>query len=155
MAATIGAPAPTFSLAGTDGTGDGRREYRLQDLAGSPVVLAFYPADNSSVCTRQLSSYTAGIGEFHDLGAQLWAISPQSVESHEDFSCRQGGFGFPLLADPDKAVGAAYGILGPLGFYRRSVFVVDGGGVIRYAHRAVAGLTFRPTDELLGVLRDL
>jgi thioredoxin-dependent peroxiredoxin len=155
MAATVGAPAPAFSLAGTDGTDAGRREYRLQDLAGTPVVLVFYPGDNTPVCTRQLNSYTAGIEEFHDLGAQIWAISPQSVDSHEDFSCRQGGFGFPLLADPDKEVGAAYGILGPLGFYRRSVFVIDGEGVVRYAHRAVAGLTFRPTEELLDAVRRL
>ena len=53
-----------------------------------------------------------------------------------EFSCKHGGFAFPLLADTDKEVGEAYGILGPLGFYRRSVFVVDGEGIVRYAHRA-------------------
>ncbi len=63
------------------------------------------------------------------------------------------GFGFPLLADADKAVGEAYGILGPLGFYRRSAFVVDAAGIVRYAHRAVAGLTFRSTEELVEAVR--
>ena len=93
---------------------------------------------------------------FSGLGAQLLAISPQSVESHEKFSCSKGkrpdGFGFPLLADEDKAVFKLYGCLGPLGFPRRSVFVIDAEGVIRYAHRAAAGLTYRKTDELTKVL---
>ena len=59
-----------------------------------------------------------------------------------------------MLADTDKAVAAQYGTLGPLGFPRRSVFVVDGSGVIRYAHRAIAGLTFRPTSELVGAVKE-
>ncbi|HEV3227598.1 MAG TPA: redoxin domain-containing protein, partial [Acidimicrobiales bacterium] len=79
-------------------------------------------------------------------------ISPQSVKSHEGFACKQGGFGFPLLADEDKAVGRAYGIIGPVGFYRRSAFVVDATGIIRYAHRAVGGMSFRPTDELVAAV---
>ena len=83
----------------------------------------------------------------------MLAISPQSVQSHDDFSCKQGGFAFPLLADTDKAVGEAYGILGPLGFYRRSAFVIDADGVVRYAHKAVAGLTFRSTEELVQAVK--
>ena len=85
------------------------------------------------------------------LNAQILAISPQDVESHERFTSEHG-FQFPLLADVDKSVAAAYGTLGPLGFLRRSVFVVDGTGIIRYAHRAIAGLTFRPVGELVDVL---
>lgn len=153
MTAAIGVEAPAIELPGTDGTDAGRRTYTLAELAGQPVVVVFYPGDNTPVCTRQLRSYTEGIEAFHDVGAQVLAISPQSVESHESFSCRQGGFAFPLLADADKAVGAAWGVLGPLGFYRRSAFVVDPQGIVRYAHRAVAGLTFRPTDELVAAVR--
>lgn len=153
MSADVGQAAPEFTLEGTDSTDAGRRAYSLSEYRGQPVVLVFYPGDNTPVCTRQLSSYTEGIDSFAAVGAQVLAISPQSVESHHEFSCRQGGFGFPLLADTDKAVGEAYGILGPLGFYRRSVFVVDGEGVIRYAHRAVAGLTFRSTDDLVKAVK--
>jgi thioredoxin-dependent peroxiredoxin len=145
----IGAPAPDFALEGTDGTDEGRRTYRLSDYAGTPVVLVFYPGDNTPVCTRQLNEYTAEIDAFHGVGAQVLALSPQDVPSHEAFADKQGGFGFPLLADVDKAIGDAYGILGPLGFYRRSVFVVDAEGKVSYSHRAIAGLTFRPTDELV------
>ncbi len=148
----VGDPAPDFTLAGTDGTPEGHRDYTLSELAGGPAVLVFYPGDNTPVCTRQLNSYTADIDQFRGVDATVWAISPQSVESHDGFSAKQGGFAFPLLADVDKAVGRTYGILGPVGFYRRSIFVVDAAGVIRYTHRAVAGLSFRPTDELVAAV---
>jgi peroxiredoxin Q/BCP len=154
MAAEVGQPAPDFILDGSDTTDEGRRPYRLADYRGQVVVLVFYPGDSTPVCTRQLNAYTEDIASFEEAGAQVLAISPQSVQSHDEFACKQGGFGFPLLADTDKSVGEAYGILGPLGFYRRSAFVVDARGVIRYAHRAVAGLTFRSTKELVdAVLR--
>lgn len=153
MAAEVGKPAPGFSLAGSDSTDEGRRDYALEDYRGQVVVLVFYPGDSTPVCTRQLNAYTEDIDSFIEAGAQVLAVSPQSVTSHDDFSCRQGGFGFPLLADTDKAVGETYGILGPLGFYRRSAFVVDAEGITRYAHKAVAGLTFRSTDELVAAVK--
>jgi peroxiredoxin Q/BCP len=153
MGAEIGQPAPAFSLEGTDNTPEGHRTYSLEDYRGQVVVLVFYPGDNTPVCTRQLNAYTDDIDRFEEVGAQVLAISPQSVVSHDEFSCKQGGFAFPLLADTDKAVGDAYGILGPLGFYRRSVFVVDAEGVVRWAHKAVAGITFRPTSELIEAVR--
>lgn len=153
MAAEVGRPAPDFTLPGSDSTDDGRRDYSLAAYRGQAVVLVFYPGDSTPVCTRQLNAYTEDIESFTGAGAQVLAVSPQSVASHDDFSCKQGGFGFPLLADTDKAVGEAYGILGPLGFYRRSAFVVDAEGIVRYAHRAVAGLTFRSTDELVKAVK--
>lgn len=153
MAAEIGQPAPSFTLDGSDNTDDGRRPYSLEEYRGQVVVLVFYPGDNTAVCTRQLNTYTEDIDSFEEAGAQVLAISPQSVQSHDEFSCKQGGFAFPLLADTDKSVGEAYGILGPLGFYRRSVFVIDKDGIIRYAHKAVAGLTFRSTDDLVAAVR--
>jgi peroxiredoxin Q/BCP len=153
MAAEIGQPAPAFSLEGTDSSDEGHRTYSLEEYRGQVVVLVFYPGDNTPVCTRQLNAYTDDIARFEDVGAQVLAISPQSVVSHDDFSCKQGGFAFPLLADTDKAVGEAYGILGPLGFYRRSVFVVDAAGIVRWAHKAVAGITFRPTSELIEAIQ--
>lgn len=144
----VGDVAPDFTAPGT-----GDRQYSLRDYKGQPVVLVFYPGDNTPVCTRQLNSYSSNVGGFNDLGAQLLALSPQSVESHEHFSCQQGGFGFPLLADEDKRIAKDYGVVGPLGFYRRCVFVIDAQGVVRYAHRAVTGVTFRPSEELLAAVR--
>lgn len=155
MSIELGQPAPDFSLDGTDNTDQGRRRYSLSDYRGRVVLLVFYPGDNTPVCTRQLNAYTEDIAAFDAVGAQVLAMSPQSVTSHDEFSRKQGGFAFPLLADVDKAVGDAYGILGPLGFYRRSVFLVDGAGIVRWVHRAVAGLTFRPTAELVEMVKTL
>lgn len=154
MTLAVGTTAPNFRVSGTDGTKPGRRDYALSDYAGQPVVLVFYPADHSPVCTVQLQTYSHDIGEFADVGAQVLALSPQSVDDHEGFLAAHD-FAFPLLADDDKKVGEAYGILGPLGFYRRSIFVVDREGTVRYAHRATAGLTFRPTDEIVEAVRSL
>ncbi len=130
------------------------RDYALSDFAGKPIVIAFYPGDDTSVCTKQLNDYNDGMEAFNGLDAQILGISSQDVESHERFSSKYG-FKFPLLADTDKAVAREYGTLGPIGFPRRSVFVVDAGGVIRYAHRAIAGLTYRPASELVEVLQRL
>lgn len=149
MTLAIGEAAPDFTLPGTGG-----KTYTLSDFRGAPVVLVFYPGDDTPVCTKQLNSYNDDLSQFSALGATVLAISAQDVTSHEQFSSKHG-FGFPLLADVKKEVAGAYGTLGPLGFPRRSVFIVDADGVIRYAHRAIAGLTFRPVDELVRVLSSL
>ncbi|MEY2569481.1 MAG: hypothetical protein QOE35_4010 [Actinomycetota bacterium] len=145
-AVRVGDPAPDFTLSGT-----GHRDYTLSEYAGLPVVLVFYPGDNTPVCTQQLSAYTNDISRFDGLGAQVFAISPQDVASHEGFAA-EFHFAFPLLADTDLEVGHRYGVVGPLGFYRRSVFVVDAGGTIRYVHRARTGLTFKASDELVAAV---
>ena len=146
MTVGVGDTAPDFTLPGTGGT------HSLAQYRGRVVVVVFYPGDNTPVCTRQLNAYNDELGQFADLGAQVLAISAQDVDSHEDFSARHG-FGFPLLADTDKAVAREWGVLGPLGFLRRSVFVVDAAGVIRYAHRAITGVTYRPVTELVEAVR--
>ncbi len=149
MSVGVGDKGPDFTLPGTGG-----HEYSLSDYAGRPVVLVFYPGDDTPVCTKQLNSYNDELSQFAELDAQVIGISAQDVESHDKFSGKHG-FGFPLLADTDKAVAAEYGTLGPIGFPRRSVFILDGDGVIRYAHRAIAGLMYRPVKELVAELRKL
>lgn len=146
MSIGVGDSAPDFLLPGTGGT------YSLSQFRGRVVVVVFYPGDNTPVCTRQLNAYNDELSQFAQLGAQVLAISGQDVASHEDFSTRHG-FGFPLLADVDKSVARAWGVLGPLGFLRRSVFVVDAQGVVRYAHRAITGVTYRPVAELVEAVR--
>lgn len=146
----VGDEAPDFTLPGIDRGEVG--SWTLSEQRGQPVVLVFYPGDGTPVCTRQLVTYTDEIAAFADVGAQVLALSPQSVDSHRQFASDNGGFAFPLLADEGKEVGLAYGIVGPLGFYRRCVFVVDEHGVIAWIHRAVAGLSFQPSDEILATL---
>lgn len=153
MSVSVGDAAPSFTLPGTP-PGGGVEDYSLADFAGKPVVLAFYPGDDTSVCTKQLNDYNDGFASFNDLDAQVLGISPQDLDSHERFTSKYG-FKFPLLADTDKAVARLYGTLGPIGFPRRSVFIVDREGTVRYTHRAIAGLTFRPASELVEVLQGL
>ncbi len=150
MGLRVGDRAPEFTLPGVDG--DQAGSWTLSELAGQPVVLVFYPGDGTPVCTRQLVTYTDEIKAFADVGALVLALSPQSVESHRAFAAANGGFAFPLLADEDKAVGEAYGIVGPLGFYRRSVFVVGADGTISWIHRAVAGLSFQPPEDITAAI---
>ena len=149
MSVGVGDRAPDFTLPGTGG-----REYSLSDFAGKPLVLVFYPGDDTPVCTKQLNAYNDGLDRFDDLDAQIVGISAQSIESKEAFSGKHG-FEFPLLADTDKEVAGAYGTLGPIGFPRRSIFIIDTDGTIRYVHKAMAGLTYRPVSELIEELEKL
>lgn len=149
MSVGVGDRAPAFTLPGSGG-----ETVSLSDFAGRPVVLIFYPGDDSPVCTKQLNAYNDGLDQFDALDAQIVGISAQDVESKDAFVAKHG-FEFPLLADTDKEVAAAYGTLGPIGFPRRSTFIIDGDGVIRYAHRAIAGLTYRPVSELIQELDKL
>lgn len=147
MSAPRGEPAPDFTLPGTGG-----RDYTLSDYRGRPVVLVFYPGDETPVCTKQLTSYNDDLAAFDALDVQVLAISPQDVDSHERFAANHG-FRFPLLADTGKRVAAAYDTLGPMGFPRRSIVVIDADGIVRWAHRSLAGLSFRPVDEILDAVR--
>jgi len=139
----VGDVAPDFSLAGTGG-----KNYSLSQFRGQTVVLVFYPGDETLVCTKQLCSYNNELQQFAQVNAQILAISAQDVASHEAFAANHG-FKFPLLADTDKTVADLYSVTGLMGLPRRSVFVIDPKGTIKYLHRAVLGVTFRPVSELI------
>jgi peroxiredoxin len=146
MSISVGDQAPDFSLVGT-----GNVTHSLDAYKGKTVVLVFYPGDNTPVCTKQLVCYNNELAQFSELDAQVLALSAQDLESHEKFAA-QHGFQFPLLADTEKSVARAYGVLGPLGIPRRSIFVIDASGVVRYVHRALVGVTFRPVEELVAAI---
>lgn len=147
MPVTAGDTAPSFALPGV--IAGERRTYSLGDFAGQTLVIATYPGDNTPICTRQLNSYTSDMDQFRGLGAALVGVSPDSIASHEAFAADQGGFAFPLLSDEDHSLAQAYGVLGPVGFYRRCVFVIDSAGRLAHVHRGHAGSSFRRTPELL------
>jgi thioredoxin-dependent peroxiredoxin len=152
----VGEAAPDFTLPGIliSGGEAGRADYTLSAHRGRPLVLAFYPGDDTTVCTKQLCSYTSGLDGFTGLGATVWGISPQDVGSHERFA-RKYDLAFPLLADVGLAVSRQYGItLGGAGL-RRSVFVLDGEGVIRWKHVTLVGLTFPSADSITAQLTAL
>ena len=140
---------PDFTLPGIELAGGEaiQADYTLSHQRGKPIVLAFYPGDNTAVCTRQLCSYTSGLESFTGFGAAVWAISPQGLASHEQFA-RKYSLAFPLLADEGLTVARQYGItLGGAGL-RRSVFVIDAEGVLRWKHVTLVGLTF-PTAQTI------
>ncbi|MEV8097511.1 peroxiredoxin [Kitasatospora sp. NPDC085879] len=152
-----GTQAPDFALPGLllDGDTARRQEYRLSDTkGGGPLVLVFYPGDDTPVCTKQLCEYTSDLERFTGLGATVWGVSPQGLDSHEQFA-RRHRIAFPLLADTDRTVAKAYGIAVPGLGLRRSVFILDGDLTVRWKHVALAGLTFRHSDELAAELAEL
>lgn len=138
----VGEAAPEFELRGTGG-----RTYRLRDLRGSNAILAFYPGDFTPVCTKQFCSYRDDGDRIEALGLRMLGISPQSVESHERFAARHG-LTVPLLADVEKRVARAYGVLGPGGYVRRSIFLIDSRGVVRHRHVAMFGLRYQDVGDL-------
>jgi peroxiredoxin Q/BCP len=151
-----GQEAPEFTLPGVVVTGDSaaQSEFTLSAQRGHPIVLAFYPGDNTAVCTRQLCSYTSGLESFTGFGATVWAISPQGLASHEQFA-RKYSLPFPLLADEGLKVSRVYGItLGGAGL-RRSVFVIDADGILRWKHVTLVGLTFPSAETIAAQLAAL
>ena len=148
----IATPAPDFTLPAW--TSAGATELTLSEQRGAAVVLAFYPGDDTPVCTQQLCSYQDDLSLLTDLGATLWGISTQSLASHERFAVKRG-LTFPLLSDPDKAVHAAYGAKGLFGVPKRAVVVVDPAGVVRWHRASQVGLTYADTATIAGVLRQL
>jgi peroxiredoxin Q/BCP len=137
----IGDPAPDFALPGTGG-----KTYRLADYCGRKLILAFYPGDFTAVCTKQFCSYRDQGDRLEGLGADVLGISPQSVDSHERF-VEEKQLNVPLLADEDKSVARAYGVLaGPM--VRRAIFVIDEEGVVRHRKVTLAGLTYESVEDL-------
>jgi peroxiredoxin Q/BCP len=144
--------APDFSLDGIEaGT---RQRFVLSQARGAAVVLAFYPGDDTPVCTRQMCSYQDDLATLTELDAHVWGISPQHVDSHEKFATKRG-LSFPLLADPDRTAIKAYGVNGPLGHVKRSIFVIDATGVVRWSHVSTLGISYQHADTIAGVLRGL
>ena len=137
----VGDAAPDFELPGTEG-----KTYRLADYRGRKLILAFYPGDFTTVCTKQFCSYRDEGERLDGLGAEVLGISPQSVESHERF-VKEKSLNVPLLADEDKEVARAYGVLaGPM--VRRAIFVIDEEGIVRHRKVAIVGLSFESVDDL-------
>jgi thioredoxin-dependent peroxiredoxin len=145
----IGDKAPDFTLPGitmVDGEPT-KAHFTLSERKGHPVVLAFYPADNSPGCSAQLCSYQDELHAFTDVGAEVWGISRQNTHSHEKFA-RSKGLGFPLLSDEKGDVVAAYGV-GMLGLgIKRSIFIINAEGTIAWKHVALVGVTFQSADTL-------
>jgi mycoredoxin-dependent peroxiredoxin len=129
MAISVGQPAPDFSLRANDD-----KEYKLSDLKGKNVVLAFYPLDFSPVCTNEHMCFRDDLTQFQGLNAQVLGISVDSTWAHKAFA-KQLDLQFPLLADfhPKGAVAEKYGLyLQERGIAARAVVVIDKEGIVRF-----------------------
>ena len=140
--------APQFVLPDDQGG-----QFSLAEQAGQKILLVFYPGDNTPVCTKQLCDYRDGVEAFAGLGVQVVGISDDSAESHRKFR-QKYDLPFTLLSDPGLEVAALYDSKGILGM-KRSVFLVDEAGVIRYLHIESVALFRRKRAELLDAIRKL
>ncbi len=134
---SAGAKAPHFTLKTTPD-----QTVSLQDFLGRPVVLAFYPADWSPVCSDQMGLYAQVMPEFKKLEAEVLGISVDGIWSHLAFA-KDRKLNFPLLADfePKGAVSRSYGAFDPsTGESARALFVVDKKGVIRWSYLSPDGV---------------
>lgn len=147
----VGDRAPGFCLKATPDQYVG-----LEDFAGQPVVLLFYPADWSPVCSSELDLFNEALPEIQDHNAVLLGISVDSVWSHVTLA-RDKKIDFPLLADfePKGEVSRAYGVYQDHeGVCSRALFLIDGHGIIRWAHLSPSGVN-PGVDGVLDALEDL
>jgi len=133
-----GDKAPQISLPADDGS-----KVKLADLKGSPVVLYFYPADDTPGCTREACAFRDRSSELKKLGAKIFGISPDDVASHVKFKSKFK-LNFPLLADPDHQVAEKFGAWREKNMYGkkkmgivRSTFLIDPKGRVKKVWRSV------------------
>jgi peroxiredoxin Q/BCP len=153
----VGDAAPDFELPGTGG-----QTFKLSDHRGKNVVLAFYPGDETKVCTAQFCSYRDNADRLDQLDAEVIGISPQSIDSHERWTEEQQ-LNVPLLADEDLDVSKRYGVtawLGPLAkltelkdvpggrYIMRAIFIIDADGIVRHRHVSRTGARFQSVGDI-------
>jgi peroxiredoxin Q/BCP len=140
-----GAPAPDFELQSDEG-----ETVTLAALRGKPVVLYFYPKDDTPGCTRQACGIRDAWGEFQRAGAEVFGISADDQASHDRFKTKYE-LPFTLLADPEHKLAEPYGV-GQEGksSYERSTFVIDANGDVARIMRRVN--PDRHADEVLAAL---
>ncbi|MFN4286437.1 MAG: peroxiredoxin [Lacibacter sp.] len=133
MSVTVGQKAPDFTLYNSE-----KEPVTLSSFAGKNVLLLFFPQAFTGVCTQELCSVRDDIARYNAANAQVLGISVDSVFTLARFKEDQH-YNFPLLSDFNKEVSRLYGaiyedwILGMKGVSKRSAFVIDKEGVVRYA----------------------
>ncbi len=132
-APSAGQPAPDFTLTGSD-----KQPVTLSEQRGKNIVLLFFPAAFTSVCTAELCNVRDTYAEYNNLNAQVYGISVDSPFTLAEFG-KQQSLNFPLLSDFNREVSQAYGsqyadfVLGMRGVAKRAAFVIDKEGTVRYA----------------------
>jgi len=133
-----GEKAPGFAL-----PADGSGRLKLSDFKGKPVVLYFYPKDDTSGCTKEAIAFTGVADKFAGLGVEILGVSPDSVASHEKFKAKHG-LAVRLISDEEKTLASAYGVWVEKSMYgrkymgvERATFLIDPKGKIAKVWRKV------------------
>ena len=134
MAVRVGDKAPDFTLVDTD-----KKPLSLSEFSGKKTVLVFFPGAFTGVCTKEMCTFRDSMSRFNEVNAQIVGICVDAPFSNKAFAT-QNNLQFPILSDYSRSTVKAYGILlddfaGLKGYTaaKRSVFILDKGGVIRYA----------------------
>ncbi len=150
----IGDPVPFFKLKDDQG-----RIFTSDESFGSPLVIYFYPKDDTEGCTAEACSFRDSLEQFKDIRVSVVGISPDSIESHQKFK-EKYSLNFPLLADTDHSVALAFDVWKEKSMYGktyfgviRSTFVIDGEGIIRWIERPVK--VDGHIERVLNVMRDM
>jgi peroxiredoxin Q/BCP len=149
-----GKKAPDFTLAADDGA-----KVKLSALAGTPVVIYFYPKDDTPGCTREACAFRDRQSELKKLGAKVFGVSPDDIASHEKFRDKFK-LNFPLLADPDHKVAEKYGAWREKNMYgktsmgiQRSTFLIDAAGKVARVWKKVQ--VDGHDDEVMAAIKEL
>jgi len=134
----VGLKVPDFEIAST-----GNKTFKLSASLGSPLVLYFYPKDNTPGCTTEGQQFRDLHAEFARRGCAVYGVSRDSIKSHESFKAKMG-FAFDLLSDPDERLCHLFGVMKMKNMYgkkvrgiERSTFVIDSRGTVRKEFRGV------------------
>ena len=151
MPLAAGQPAPEFTL--QDETGTPRS---LSDFRGKPVILYFYPKDDTPGCTKEACNFRDDYSAYEEAGVTILGVSPDSPKSHAKFKAKYG-LPFSLLADTEREVCQAYGVWGPKKFMGReydgvlrTTYLIDPDGRIRRVFENV-----RPPEHSAQILAAL
>ena len=144
----VGSVAPDFTLPSQEG-----ERVSLKDFSGrKPVVLFFYPKDDSPGCTKEVCTFRDNFEEFSKLDAQVIGISSDSVESHRRFAAKHD-LSFPLLSDEGGNIRRLYGVPKTFGLFPgRVTYVIDKEGVVRHVFASQLSVE-RHVQEALAALR--
>lgn len=159
MALNVGDVAPDFKLGST--TGENQGEFRLSAHKGKNVVILFYPLDFTPVCQSEIGAFENEIGKFSGAGAQVVAISTDSIFTHKAFQKEIGGVSYPIATDrwPYAKTAEAYGVFPPtkhsIPFVNdRAIFVIGKDGKVAWSKVYEIGTMPEPR-EVLDVLKKL
>ena len=132
MSPHVGSHAPDFTASDQDG-----QTVRLANLRGKPVVLYFYPRASTPGCTIEARKFRDAYARIQELGAVVLGVSPDTIKAQKKFQINEG-LPFPLLADADRTLALAYGVIREKSMYgrlfkgvSRMTFIIDGEGVVR------------------------